>query len=61
MADEEIAFQLMRLYRTLRGPADARTKEGARREIDRLLREFESRQPGTVSGTPHEPAPRLHG
>ena len=50
MIDEEIAFQLMRLYRTLRGPGDGRVKEAARREIDRLLRDIdESARPVPAS------------
>jgi hypothetical protein len=44
MPNEEIAFQLMRLYRTLRGPADAEVKEAARREIDMLLRQVDARR-----------------
>ena len=59
MVDEKIAFQLMRLYRTLRGPADAKAKEAARCEIDGLLRQVESSaalpMPG---GHPHH-GPRL--
>ena len=49
MPDEEIAFQLMRLYRVLRGAGDAGAKDSARHEIDRLLHEFDSR--------PHPPVP----
>jgi hypothetical protein len=50
MADEEIAFQLMRLYRTLRSPADAQAKEAARREIDGLLRQVEYRSARPMAG-----------
>jgi hypothetical protein len=50
MPDEEIAFQLMRLYRTLRGPADVTVKEAARREIDMLLRHIDARRARPVPG-----------
>ena len=60
MADEEIAFQLMRLYRTLRGPCSDQSKEAARCEIDRLLGEFEGRRRVPPPGAGPEQA-RLRG
>lgn len=61
MANEEIAFQLMRLYRTLRGPADATVKEAARREIDMLLREVDSRRGRPMPGFGAHDGPQLPG
>lgn len=61
MANEEIAFQLMRLYRTLRGPADADTKAAARREIDGLLREVEYRSARSMPGAANHQASHLAG
>lgn len=59
MPDEEIAFQLMRLYRTLRGPADVTVKEAARREIDMLLREVDRRRAGPMRGDRQRHVPQL--
>jgi hypothetical protein len=61
MADEEIAFQLMRLYRTLRSPTDATAKEAARREIDGLLRQVEYRSARPVPGADGHHGRRLAG
>ena len=61
MADEDIAFQLLRLYRTLRGPADAKAKDAARREIDRLLCELESRRAAVLPETRPKAARGLRG
>ena len=59
MADEDIAFQLMRLYRTLRGPGDARVKDAARREIDLLMRELEANRSRLAAALTDGERPRL--
>lgn len=59
MLDEEIAFQLMRLYRVLRGTSDAASKAAARREIDRLLHEMDAQATPQATAQPPD-ATRLH-
>jgi hypothetical protein len=63
MAQDEIALQLMRLYRALRSAYDERSKAAIRGQIDQLLSQVQAaaRSIQPAAGNDNEERSSLHG